>query len=71
MRADHAKVTWNAEKKRWEARIQVGAEVVRRPLSKNAGDAAEALKSQAVEIAKDEGYELDPAQVEVVQEKAA
>lgn len=64
LRADHASVAWNAAKKRWEVRIQVGAEVMKRPipnLASNAG--SEALLPQAVAIARDEGYELDPARV--------
>jgi hypothetical protein len=67
MRANEAKVEWNAAKKVWQVVIQVGAEVIRRPCPKNKQDAADAdLRSVAVETAKDEGYEIDPAQVAVV-----
>ena len=67
VRANSAKVEWNAAKKRWEAHIQAGAEVVKRPIPKHTEDAGEeALKAQAVATARDEGYELDPANVSVV-----
>jgi len=67
IRATSAKVTWDADKKRWVVRIQSGEEVVKRPLPKAAQDAAEEqLRSAAVATSKDEGYELDPACVEVV-----
>ena len=66
VRANSAKVDWNAAKKRWEVHIQVGAEVVKRPIPKHTEDAGEpALRAAAVETAHDEGYELDPAKVEV------
>ena len=65
LRADQARVGWNPGKKRWEVRIQVGAEVMKRPLV-GAAQAEEAvLKSQAIEIAKDEGYALESANVSV------
>lgn len=66
VRADSAKVEWNAAKKRWEVHIQVGAEVVKRPIPKHTEEAGEpALRAAAVETAHDEGYELDPANVEI------
>lgn len=66
LRADRAKVEWNSTKKHWEVRILVGAEVIKRPLGKQPSDAGEAvLKQQAVETARDEGYEVSPEQVEV------
>jgi len=66
MRADLAKVEWNAEKKRWEVHIQVGAEVVKRPIPKHTEDSGEAaLREAAVQTAHDEGYEIDPASVEI------
>jgi hypothetical protein len=66
LRADHASVAWNAGKKHWEVRIQVGGEVMKRQISPPHGESGvEALKARAIEIAKDEGYELDPAKVAV------
>jgi hypothetical protein len=68
LRADHASIGWNPQKKRWEVRLQVGAEVMKRPLAGTASQAdLGALKAQAVEIAKDEGYTLDAANVSVEQ----
>jgi hypothetical protein len=67
MRANEAKVEWNAAKKHWQVVIQVGAEVIRRPCPKNPREAADAdLRSVAVETAKDEGYDLEPAAVAIV-----
>jgi len=66
VRANSAKVEWNPAKKRWEAHIAVGAEVVKRPIPKHTEDSGEqALKEAAVATALDEGYELDAANVEV------
>jgi len=63
--ADSAKVTWNSDKKRWEVRILVGAEVIKRPLPKKL-EGEDALKTQAVATARDEGYEVKPEQVALV-----
>jgi hypothetical protein len=67
VRADEAKVQWNADKKLWQVVIQVGAEVIRRPCPKQPHDAAdESLRSAALETAKDEGYDLDSSHVSIV-----
>jgi len=66
-KADKADVTWGDRdhKKGWTVRIQVGAEVIRRHLS-SAKDAAEdAIRSMAIAAAQDDGYQLEPAQVEI------
>ncbi len=65
--ADKAEVTWGDGKKGWTVRIQVGAEVIQRHLGKTpARDAEEAaIRSSAVAAANDDGYALDPAQVEI------
>ena len=66
MRADRAKVEWNSAKKHWEVRILVGAEVIKRPVKNQPGDAGDAvLRERAVAIARDEGYEISPERVEV------
>jgi len=67
-KANGAKVEWDAAKKRWEVHIEVGAEVIKRPISQDvvkSGD--DAIRSSAVTIANDEGYDLDPAAVQIVQ----
>jgi hypothetical protein len=67
LRADSAKVQWDAGKKRWHVDIQVGAEVIKRPCPKSPPETAEdALRSLAVATARDEGYELDSASVAIV-----
>jgi hypothetical protein len=68
MRADSATVEWEPAKKRWEAHIIVGAEVIKRPIPKTVAESGEAaLRNQAIQTAKDDGYELDVADVTVVQ----
>ena len=67
IRANEAKVEWNAAKKQWQVVIQVGAEVIRRPCPKNPQDAADAdLRSVAIETAKDEGYDVEADHVSIV-----
>ena len=66
-KVDKAQVTWDADKKVWRVRIQIGEEVIKRPAGKTPADAADdALLSLAVKMAADEGYELDPAQVTIM-----
>jgi hypothetical protein len=67
-KADRAEVRWDLQKKRWQIRIQVGEEVIKRaaPGSKPAHDAGdEVLRSMALETARGDGYELDPAAVTI------
>jgi hypothetical protein len=67
-KANDARVEWDAAKKRWEVHIEVGAEVIKRPIAKETIDAGDdAIRSAAVTIARDEGYDLDPATVQIVQ----
>lgn len=66
LKADNARVEWDSPKKRWEVHINVGAEVIKRPLSGHTLEAGDdAVRQQAVATAKDEGYELDPQTVEI------
>jgi len=66
LKANSAKVHWDDHRKHWTVEIQFGAEVLKRAIP-NAPKpaAADELKSQAVAIGRDEGYDLDPAQVVV------
>jgi hypothetical protein len=67
IRANEAKVEWNSTKEQWQVVIQVGEEVIRRPCPKNPQDAADAdLRTVAIETARDEGYDVDPAAVSIV-----
>jgi len=68
MHADGAKVEWNPARKQWEVHILVGAETIKRPIPKQIAESGEAaLKHQALETARDEGYEVNPDQVALVQ----
>jgi hypothetical protein len=65
MRADQAHISWDEKSKQWLVRIKVGEEVIRRH-SKSAKNADEqTLRSLAVQVAQEEGYELEPAKVSV------
>ncbi len=67
IKADTAVVCWDAEKKAWRVRIQVGEEIIKRPCDKkvkhDADDAA--LRTMAVKTAQDDGYEVEPATVSI------
>jgi len=66
LKAEKTAVNWDPAKKEWHVRIQIGEEVIKRTLSKTPRDASEdVLRSQAVETANDEGYEVDEAQVTI------
>jgi hypothetical protein len=66
LHANSAKVDWDSSKKLWHVQIHVGAEVIKRhfPSQPQSADDDE-LRSEAITTARDEGYELDPAQVEI------
>ncbi|MGE5646335.1 MAG: hypothetical protein ACM336_11145 [Acidobacteriota bacterium] len=68
MKADKASVIWDADKKLWRVRIQMGEEVIKRPcsgrkVSRDAGD--DALRAAAIETARADGYEVDPGAVAI------
>lgn len=64
LRANNARVEWDEARKRWEVHIQIGAEVIKRPISKVAAESGDAaLKELAIQTARDEGYEVDPATI--------
>jgi hypothetical protein len=66
LRADKAEVFWDDQKKQWVVRIQVGAEVIRRGCKTSKRESEDAaLKTMAVETARDEGYELPAEAVDV------
>jgi len=69
IKANDAKVEWNAGKKHWQVVIHLGSEVIRRQCEKTPHDVPDpALLDLAVATAKDEGYELDPARVSIVRD---
>ncbi len=66
LNADSAQVNWDTEKKRWNVRVKIGEEVIRRAIpkvSQSAGD--DVLRTAAVEAALDDGYAVDPAKVAI------
>jgi hypothetical protein len=67
MKADHAQVSWDPQKKSWMIRIQAGEEVVKRHPDKapSQGAADDQLRSLAIDTAHGEGYEIDPAAVSI------
>lgn len=71
MRADRAEVSWDAGKSKWQVRIAVGEEVIRRycDLPKNADQ--KDLRMAAEKTLHDEGYEIDAAAISVQQPTAA
>ena len=71
MKADRAEVVWENQKKHWLVRIQVGGEVIRRPVDRKgpARDASEdAIRTVALRTAQEDGYELEPDQVVIRRE---
>jgi hypothetical protein len=52
LKAEKTTVNWDPAKKQWHVRIQIGEEVIKRTLEKTPENTA-----------KDEGYEVDAAQV--------
>jgi hypothetical protein len=71
MRADHAEVSWDAEKSKWVIRISAGEEVIRRYCDLPQTASESDLRSAAENTLRDEGYELEGAAVTVQQSKAA
>jgi hypothetical protein len=66
MKAEKTTVNWDAAKKQWHVRLQIGEEVIKGGRAKTPQQApADPLRSRAVETAKDEGYEVDAAQVAI------
>jgi len=67
IKADKATVNWDKEKKVWHVRVQIGEEVIKRPLPKTPQDASDDdLRSKALEEATEEGYQVDSANVAIV-----
>lgn len=65
--AEGASVRWDSKKKNWTTSIKVGAEVIRRsPERPMASDVADdVLRTWVIQTAKDEGYDLSPAKVQI------
>jgi hypothetical protein len=66
LNADSAQVNWDTQKKHWNVRVKIGEEVIRRPIPKVGQDAGDdVLRSAAVAAAKDDGYQVDPAKIDI------
>jgi hypothetical protein len=64
-RADRVQVSWDTDKSKWLIRIQNGEEVIRRhsDAPKNVDD--QTLRVAVQKAVKDEGYELDLANIDI------
>jgi hypothetical protein len=71
MRADRVEASWDAGKSKWLLRIQSGEEVIRRycKVSKDADE--QSVRASAEKTTKEEGYEVDPANIIVRREQTA
>ena len=67
MRADRVEVTWDAERAGWSVRIEAGEEVIRRHSDVPKSSDEPTLRATAAQMVRDEGYEVDDAQVVVHQ----
>ena len=66
--AQSAELVWQEDKKHkgWTVHLHIGAEVIKYPHPDAGHDKTDAdLVAMAVEDAKNDGYELNPAQVKV------
>ena len=68
MNANRAEVSWDDAKKQWLVRIQVGEEVIRRHVRAKDADQndEQMLRLMAIELAEDEGYQIDQAAVSIL-----
>jgi len=63
MKADRVEVSRDESAKQWLIRIQIGEEVIRRHTRDPKDATRDALRSVAVRIAEEEGYEIDPSAI--------
>jgi hypothetical protein len=71
MRADRTEVSWDSGKSKWLVRISVGEEVILRycDLSQRASESD--LRAAAQKTLRDEGYEVDGAEIKIKGTQAA
>jgi hypothetical protein len=65
MRAERVEVSWDAEHAKWSVRIEAGEEVIRRRSDVPKSTDEPTLRAAAAQVVRDEGYEVDEAQVVV------
>jgi hypothetical protein len=63
MRPDDVEVSWDKAKSKWLIRIESGEEVIRRYCGAPINAGEQTLRSAAQKIVEDEGYEVDPSQI--------
>lgn len=63
MSADRVEVSWDEQSGKWLVRIKVGEEVLRRFSEQPQDIDHMTLQTEAVDLAADEGYEVDRSQV--------
>ena len=66
MKADRVEVSWDADKKSWLVRVEVGAEVIRRHCQYRQDVDEQTLRTAAAQTVADEGYEIDQARIAVI-----
>ena len=66
MRADFAEMSWDKSGGKWLLRIRIGDEVIRRHCKKAEDADDDSLRAVAKKTVLDEGYEIDPANVNIV-----
>ena len=65
MQADRVKVSWDADKRKWVVRIEVGLEVIRRYCDLPRDVDETRLREAAEKTVVDEGYRVDAGNVSV------
>ena len=65
MQADRVEVSWDAGKRKWLVRIEVGSEVIRRYCDQSREADESTLRAAAVQTTIDEGYQIDSSQISV------
>jgi hypothetical protein len=63
MRPDDVEVSWDKAKSKWLIRIRSGEEVIRRYCDAPKNAVEQTLRSAAQKTVADEGYEIDPLQI--------
>jgi len=71
MRADRVEASWDAGKSKWLVRIQSGEEVLRRHCNIKKDADEQTIRTAAENTTKEEGYEVEPANVSIRREQAA
>ena len=71
MRADRTEVSWDTEKSKWQIRIVVGEEVIRRYCDLPQTASETDLRAAAQKTLTDEGFESDSGAITIQQLRAA